>query len=83
MTNPSAKNNDSDNGFAFSKGNYYALLAGIGIILTGFALMMGGGTDDPMTFNEDIFSTRRITIAPIITLIGYGVVFYAILKKKS
>ncbi len=83
MNNDSKQaNSGTDSGFAFGRDNYKILLAGIVIVLLGFVLMMGGGTDDPMVFNEDIFSTRRITIAPLVALLGYGVVFYAILKKK-
>jgi hypothetical protein len=68
-------------GFAFKPVNYKLMLAGVAVIVLGFLLMMGGGSDDPMVFNEDIFSTRRITIAPLVTLLGYGIVFYAILKR--
>ena len=37
--------------------------------------------EDPTAFSEEIFSTRRITIAPIVVLLGYGTIFYAILKR--
>ncbi len=59
------------------------MLIGIGIVALGFILMIGGGSEDPMIFNEEIFSARRITIAPIVALIGYGVIFWAILKKSN
>jgi hypothetical protein len=69
--------------FAFAANNYRLLLIGIGILILGYALMVGGGSDDPEVFSEEIFSTRRITIAPIVVLIGYGAIFYAILKQPK
>ena len=45
--------------------------------------MSGGGSDDPNVFDESIFSFRRITLAPVVVLSGYGLIFYAILKKKD
>ncbi len=72
-----------DETFALSKGNYKFMLIGIGVVILGFLLMIGGGSEDPMVFNEEIFSARRITIAPIVSLIGYGIIFYAILHKEK
>ncbi|MEX2379597.1 MAG: DUF3098 domain-containing protein [Vicingaceae bacterium] len=47
-------------------------------------LMSGGGSDDPNVFNYDeLFSFRRITLAPIVVLIGFGLGFYAIIKKPK
>ena len=43
--------------------------------------MSGGGVEDPNEFSEEIFSTRRITIAPLTVLLGYRVIFYSILKR--
>lgn len=70
-------------GFALSKGNYKRILIGIAIVIVGFLLMIGGGSDDPAVFSEEIFSARRITIAPIVVLLGYGFIFYAILYKDK
>ncbi|MFR4046062.1 MAG: DUF3098 domain-containing protein, partial [Odoribacter splanchnicus] len=56
---------------------------GFGIIILGFILMMGGGSDYPAEFNYDIFSFRRITLAPIVVLIGFGFVFWAIMRKPK
>jgi hypothetical protein len=44
--------------------------------------MSGGGSDDPEVFSDAIFSFRRITLAPLVVLGGYGLIFYAILKRK-
>jgi len=69
--------------FAFGAANYKLLLIGIGVLILGYALMVGGGSEDPAEFSDDVFDFRRITLAPIVVLIGYGAVFYAILKKPS
>jgi uncharacterized membrane protein len=69
--------------FALSAKNYKMMLIGIAVVIVGFVLMIGGGTENPMEFSDDIFDFRRITLAPIVVLIGYVVIFYAILKKDS
>ena len=52
--------------------------------MIGFLLMMGGGSDDPNVFNADeMFSFRRIDLAPIMVIGGYGVVIYGIMKKNK
>jgi len=72
-----------DKEFAFQKHNYILLLVGLLIVVLGFFLMSGGGSEDPTKFSEEIFSARRITVAPIVVLIGYGFVMYAIMKKPK
>ena len=67
----------------FSRDNYIWVLIGIAFIIIGFLLMIGGGSDDPDVFNEAIFSFRRLTLAPILVLIGFGVEFYAIMKRPK
>tara|TARA_B100000900_G_C19938218_1_gene456510 strand:- start:218 stop:454 length:237 start_codon:yes stop_codon:yes gene_type:complete len=68
--------------FAFGRSNYVWLGVGIATLILGYALMSGGGSDDPNVFDESIFSFRRITLAPTVVLAGYGLIFYAILKKR-
>jgi len=68
-------------GFALGKENYKLMAIGFAIIVIGFILMAGGGSDDPNVFNPDIFSFRRITLAPIILLFGFAFEIYAIMKK--
>jgi hypothetical protein len=62
------------------------MLIGIAVIVIGFILMTGGGSDDPTIFNPEIYSWRRIRLAPALILIGFGIEVYAILlnpnKKK-
>ena len=67
--------------FAIGRKNYKLLLIGFGIIVLGFLLMIGGGSNDPNVFNKDIFSFRRITLAPLIVLFGFAFEIYAIMKK--
>ena len=80
-----AKKNEKkqDPGFALGKHNYKLLAIGFAIIVVGFLLMLGGKTDDPAQFNEKIFSFRRITLAPIIVLIGFVFEIWAIMKKPE
>lgn len=51
------------------------------IIVIGFLLMSGGGSDDPNTFNPEIFSARRTMVAPIVCLAGFFLMVYALLAK--
>ena len=74
---------DAGVAFAFGKENYRLLLIGLVVILIGFLLMIGGGSDDPNVFSEDIFSFRRMTLAPILVLAGYIIEIYAIMKKPK
>ncbi|MCF8367709.1 MAG: DUF3098 domain-containing protein [Bacteroidales bacterium] len=70
-------------GFAFGQQNYKLLFIGLALILVGFLLMIGGGSDNPKEFSEDIFNFRRLTLAPILVLAGYVVEIYAIMKKPK
>jgi hypothetical protein len=69
--------------FAFGRENYRLLIIGLVVILAGFLLMIGGGSDDPNEFSEGIFSFRRMTLAPILVLAGYVIEIYAIMKKPK
>jgi hypothetical protein len=78
------ENQTSKTGFALGKENYRLLIIGMGIIILGFVLMIGGATDDPAVFNGDeIFSFRRITLAPIVVLAGFIFEIWAIMKKPK
>lgn len=69
-------------GFALGRENYLYLIIGFVIIMIGFLLMMGGKSPDPSVFNEkEIFSFRRITLAPIVVLAGFAFEIWAIMKK--
>ena len=70
--------------FGFQPENYKLLLIGLAINVLGFILMIGGAAEDPNSFDaSELFSARRITIAPMLIVAGYIVVIYAILKKKK
>jgi hypothetical protein len=69
--------------FAFEKDNYKWMLIGLGLMILGFILMIGGGSDDPNVFNEAIFNFQRLTLAPILILAGYIVEIYAIMKHPK
>ncbi|NDB35718.1 MAG: DUF3098 domain-containing protein [Flavobacteriia bacterium] len=70
--------------FGFDTKNFRILIAGLCINVFGFILMIGGGSEDPNTFNEEaLFSPIRITLAPVFILLGYIVVFFAIMKVKK
>ena len=61
--------------------NYILLEAGFAVIVLGFVLMAGGGSDSPDEFDYAMFSWRRITLAPILVIGGFVVEIYAILKR--
>lgn len=61
---------------------WYIILGGFAITVLGFVLMAGGGSDDPHVFNPDIFSFRRITLAPVLVLLGYVVGIIGILWRS-
>ena len=72
-----------NNKFVFGKRNYRFMIIGIIFIALGFILMSGGGSDDPNIFNEEIYSFRRIRIAPLVVIIGFAIEIYAILTKPE
>ena len=79
-----SKKNTGKENFALSKENYILLMIGFAIIILGFILMIGGKSEDPTVFNEDeIFSFRRITLAPLIVLAGFIFEIWAIMKKPK
>ena len=68
--------------FLFESVNYKILLIGLAVITIGFILMSGGGSEDPKVFNEaELFSFRRIRLAPTLVLIGFGITIYSIFKN--
>lgn len=70
--------------FPFNRTNIIWILSGLGLLVLGYLLMSGGGSDDPNVFTgEELFSFRRITLAPLMVVAGYVVIFLGILKKTS
>jgi len=71
------------NKLLFGKRNYRFMILGLFFIAMGFILMSGGGSDDPNIFNEEIYSFRRIRLAPILVVTGFIIEVYAILTKSE
>ena len=70
--------------FSFNKENYKFLLAGLGVNLLGYLLMIGGATEDPAKFNyNELFGTVRITVAPALIVIGFVIIAYGIMKRPK
>lgn len=68
----------------FGRENYIWILAGIAVMLIGIILMAGGKSDDPNVFRkEEVYSTMRITVAPILILLGLAIEVYAIFRKPK
>lgn len=69
--------------FAFDKDNYKWLLIALAFLLVGYVLMIGGGSDDPDVFNYGMFNFQRMTLSPILLMIGYVLGIFAIMKKPK
>ena len=77
------KETETKRSFALGKQNYKLMAIGFAIIVVGFILMAGGRSDNPNVFSGDIFSFRRITLAPLVVLAGFVFEVYAIMKKPE
>lgn len=73
----------NEDAFAFTRENFKWVLIGLALIVLGFVLMIGGGSDNPDVFGSGIFSFHRWTLAPLLILAGYVVEVYAIMKKSN
>ena len=70
------------NNFAFTKINYILLAIGMAIVIIGLILMAGEGSYEGV-FNADIFSARRIKVAPLVSLAGFVFIMVAIMYKSK
>lgn len=68
--------------YAFDKTNFILLAVGMLVVILGFILMSGAGCDESV-FNNDIFSVRRIKVAPVVCFIGFISIIYAIIRKPA
>ena len=68
--------------FAFDKTNFILLAIGMAVVILGFILMTGPSST-PTTFEPDIFSVRRIKVAPLVCLLGFVFMIYAVLRKPK
>ena len=71
----------NDESMTLTLKNYILIIAGLVVIIIGMVLMTGGGSDDPAVFNYEMFSWRRITLAPILIVGGFAFEIYALLKR--
>ena len=69
--------------FVFGKENFILIAISVVIIIIGFIIVSGGKTTEETGFNPSIFNTRRLLVAPIVIMSGFGLVIYAILKKPK
>ena len=75
------KKEEQKSGMPLSKINYLLMAIGAIIIVVGFILMAGGTEATPEEFSYDIFSWRRITLAPIVVVAGFAFEIFAIMKR--
>ena len=68
--------------FAFSKVNYILLAIGMAVVVLGFLLMSGSGSTEAV-YNPDIFSARRIKVAPLVCLAGFVSMIYAVVRRPK
>ena len=69
--------------FEFKKKNYILLLAGLAFIASGLILMIGGGAEDPTKFSDEIFNFQRLTLAPILLVLGFIIEIFAIMYREE
>ena len=69
--------------FAFSKKNYILLFVGLVFMVSGLVLMIGGGSEDPTKFSDEIFNFQRLTLAPILLAIGFIIEIFAVMHKAK
>ena len=67
--------------FAIPYKNIMYIAVAFGVMVLGYVIMAGGGSDDPNQFNEAMFSFRRIVVAPVVILAGMIMVIAAIMYR--
>lgn len=69
--------------FALPKKNVLLIIVGLVIMILGYILLSGGGSDDPNVFNYEMFNFRRLVVAPIVIVAGFVFEVYAIMKRPK
>ncbi|MBP3254240.1 MAG: DUF3098 domain-containing protein [Bacteroidales bacterium] len=82
MNTQDTKNNPQFR-FAFTKTNYIWMAVGVAMMIIGYILLIGGGSNDADVFNYALFNTRRLVVAPVLILAGLVTEVYAIMKKTD
>lgn len=80
------KNTDSNEkqfSFVFGKTNYIIMIVGVVLLLLGYILLAGGGSDDPNVFNPEMFNGRRLYAAPIFIILGLVTEIVAIMYRPK
>lgn len=84
ITETTVSKNNTNNQSLFGKENYMMMLAGLLVLGLGFFLMAGGKSSDPKVFDpKEVYSTTRITVAPILIVLGFIIEVIAIMKKPK
>lgn len=81
--NPTPEPVEEGKNLPFTKINYILVIAGVLLIALGMILMIGGGSSDPDVFNPQMFNFQRLTLSPILILLGFVVEIVAIFWKKK
>jgi len=75
---------EENNGMVLGKTNYILLAVGFIILIVGYILLSGGKAPNPKAFSNELFTTTRVTIAPILIILGFTIdVIALILKPKK
>ena len=69
--------------FAFGKKNYLLLVVGLAFIASGIILMIGGGSEDPTKFSNEIFDFQRLTLAPVLLAVGFIIELFAVMYRSK
>ena len=70
-------------GFVFKKHNFILLFVGLALIASGLIIMIGGGSEDPQKFSSEIFNFQRLTLAPILMVLGFIIEVFAIMHVSN
>ena len=71
------------NNFSLSPKNVRMVLVGLVIMVSGYILMIGGGSDDPNVFNEEMFDFQRLVASPILVILGIVIIITSIMSKPK
>lgn len=74
---------DNQFSFVFDKVNYIIMGIGLVLLVLGYILLSGGGSDDPNVFNPAMFDTRRLYVAPIMIILGLVAEIFAIMYRPK